>query len=38
MEYLGSRGVRRTYEIAIDEAGRCCRMLWRDHAGFDQRM
>jgi hypothetical protein len=35
MEYFDSRGVRRTYRIAI-EAG--VLRVWRDHPGFDQRM
>jgi hypothetical protein len=34
MEYFDSRGVRRTYNIAI-EAG--VLRIWRDHPGFDQR-
>jgi hypothetical protein len=34
-EYFDSRGVRRTYGIAI-EAG--VLRMWRDHAGFDQRL
>jgi hypothetical protein len=34
MEYFDSRGVRRTYGIAI-EAG--VLHIWRDHPGFDQR-
>jgi hypothetical protein len=35
MEYFDSRGVRRTYRISL-EAG--VLRVWRDHAGFDQRM
>ena len=35
MEYFDSRGVRRTYEIAIDDG---VLRIWRDHEGFDQRM
>ena len=34
MEYFDSRGVRRTYGIAL-EAG--VLRIWRDHPGFDQR-
>ncbi len=34
MEYFDSRGVRRTYGIAL--AGGVLR-IWRDHPGFDQR-
>jgi hypothetical protein len=34
MEYFDSRGVRRTYGVALD--GGVLRM-WRDHPGFDQR-
>jgi hypothetical protein len=35
MEYFDSRGVRRTYEIAIEDG---VLRIWRDHPGFDQRM
>jgi hypothetical protein len=35
MEYFDSRGVRRTYDIAIEDG---VLRIWRDHAGFDQRM
>jgi hypothetical protein len=35
MEYFDSRGVRRTYEIAIEDG---VLRVWRDHPGFDQRM
>ena len=35
MEYFDSRGVRRTYETAIEDG---VLRVWRDHAGFDQRM
>jgi hypothetical protein len=34
MEYFDSRGVRRTYGVALD--GGVLR-IWRDHPGFDQR-
>ena len=34
MEYFESRGVRRTYNVAlVDDVWR----IWRDHPGFDQR-
>jgi hypothetical protein len=35
MEYFDSRGVRRTYGIAIEDG---VLRVWRDHPGFDQRM
>ena len=35
MEYFDSRGVRRTYGIAIEDG---VLRSWRDHPGFDQRM
>ena len=35
MEYFDSRGVRRTYETAIEDG---VLRVWRDHPGFDQRM
>ena len=34
MEYFDSRGVRRTYKIAIEDG---VMRTWRDHEGFDQR-
>ena len=34
MEYFDSRGVRRTYETAIENG---VWTWWRDHPGFDQR-
>ena len=35
MEYFDSRGVRRTYEVSLDDG---VLRIWRDHPGFDQRM
>jgi len=35
MEYFDSRGVRRTYDIALEDG---VLRIWRDHPGFDQRM
>ena len=35
MEYFDSRGVRRTYETAIEDG---VLRVWREHPGFDQRM
>jgi hypothetical protein len=35
MEYFDSRGVRRTYAIAIEDG---VLRIWRDHPGFEQRM
>jgi hypothetical protein len=35
MEYFDSRGVRRTYEISLEND---VLRIWRDHPGFDQRM
>jgi hypothetical protein len=35
MEYFDSRGVRRTYAIAIEDG---VLRVWRDQPGFDQRM
>ena len=35
MEYFDSRGVRRTYNIALEDG---VLRIWRDHEGFDQRM
>jgi hypothetical protein len=35
MEYFDSRGVRRTYDISLDDG---VLRIWRDHPGFDQRM
>jgi hypothetical protein len=34
MEYFDSRGVRRTYEVSLDDG---VLRWWRDHPGFDQR-
>jgi hypothetical protein len=34
IEYFDSRGVRRTYGVAIDDG---VWRTWRDHPGFDQR-
>jgi hypothetical protein len=34
MEYFDSRGVRRTYGVAIEDG---VWRTWRDHPGFDQR-
>ena len=34
MEYFDSRGVRRTYGIALEDG---VLRTWRDHAGFEQR-
>ena len=34
MEYFDSRGVRRTYDIALDDG---VLRIWRDKPGFDQR-
>jgi hypothetical protein len=34
MEYFDSRGVRRTYRIAIEDG---VLRIWRDHPGFEQR-
>jgi hypothetical protein len=34
MEYFDSRGVRRTYGIALEDG---VLRIWRDHPGFDQR-
>ena len=34
MEYFDSRGVRRTYDIALDDG---VLRIWRDQPGFDQR-
>jgi hypothetical protein len=34
MEYFDSRGVRRTYNISLQDGVLC---IWRDHPGFDQR-
>ena len=34
MEYFDSRGVRRTYGLAIDDG---VLRIWRDHPGFNQR-
>ena len=34
MEYFDSRGVRRTYEVSLDDG---VLRIWRDHPGFDQR-
>jgi hypothetical protein len=34
MEYFDSRGVRRTYEVSLDDG---VLRSWRDHPGFDQR-
>ena len=35
MEYFDSRGVRRTYAIAIEDG---LMRIWRDQPGFDQRV
>ena len=35
MEYFDSRGVRRTYDIALDDG---VLRIWRDAPGFDQRL
>jgi hypothetical protein len=35
MEYFDSRGVRRTYDIALEDG---VLRIWRDAPGFDQRM
>ena len=35
MEYFDSRGVRRTYDISLDDG---VLRMWRDAPGFDQRM
>jgi hypothetical protein len=35
MEYFDSRGVRRTYRASIEDG---VLRMWREHAGFDQRM
>ena len=35
MEYFDSRGVRRTYEISLEDG---VLRIWRDHPGFDQRL
>jgi hypothetical protein len=35
MEYFDSRGVRRTYGTSLEDG---VLRVWRDHAGFDQRM
>ena len=35
MEYLDSRGVRRTYAISLDDG---VLRVWRDAPGFDQRL
>ena len=35
MEYFDSRGVRRTYEISLENG---VLRIWRDHPGFDQRL
>jgi hypothetical protein len=34
MEYFDSRGVRRTYGVALDDG---VLRFWREHPGFDQR-
>lgn len=34
MEYFDSRGVRRTYGVAVEDG---MLRMWRDHPGFDQR-
>jgi len=34
MEYFDSRGVRRTYGVAVDD---CVVRMWRDAPGIDQR-
>ena len=34
MEYFDSRGVRRTYGVALEDG---VLRIWRDHPGFDQR-
>jgi hypothetical protein len=34
MEYFDSRGVRRTYGVAVDDG---VLRIWRDHPGFEQR-
>jgi len=34
MEYFDTRGVRRTYTLALDDG---VLRYWRDHPGFDQR-
>ena len=34
MEYFDSRGVRRTYEVSLEDG---VLRWWRDHPGFDQR-
>jgi hypothetical protein len=33
-EYFDSRGVRRTYEVAVEDG---VVRMWRDHPGFEQR-
>ena len=35
MEYFDSRGVRRTYQVALEDG---VLRIWRDAPGFDQRM
>jgi hypothetical protein len=34
LEYFDSRGVRRTYQVAVEDG---VMRWWRDHPGFDQR-
>jgi hypothetical protein len=34
LEYFDSRGVRRTYEVSLEDG---VMRWWRDHPGFDQR-
>jgi len=34
LEYFDSRGVRRTYEVSLEDG---VLRIWRDHPGFDQR-
>jgi hypothetical protein len=34
MEYFDSRGVRRTYQVSLEDG---VLRWWRDHPGFDQR-